>query len=135
MKSPLNKTKQVLAIFGALIISLIIYSCKQSKEPSSNSSATQTPDGRQLFAINCSSCHAVKRDLVGPALTGVESRWQDKALLHRFIRNSQEVIAEDAYAKSLFEKYNHTMMTPFPNLKDEDIDAILQYIKTETATP
>ena len=132
MRNLQNKVVITICVF----ICAAMFSCKQSQQQSSDTaSSNQTPDGKQLFTVNCTACHTVKKDLVGPALAGVENRWQDKTLLHQFIHNSQQVIAKDAYAKSLFEKYNHTVMTPFPNLSDADIDAILDYIKTEAAKP
>ena len=88
-------------------------------------------DGESLFKTNCSSCHNVKVKLVGPALAGINNRWPDKKKLHDYIHNSQAVIKEDAYAKSLFEANNKVIMTPFPNLTDAQIDAILNYIEAE----
>jgi cytochrome c2 len=32
-------------------------------------------NGQALFSSNCASCHAIKKDLTGPALAGVEERW------------------------------------------------------------
>lgn len=84
--------------------------------------------GKQLFMMNCASCHAVKKDLVGPALAGVQDRWPNKKLLYKYIRNSEAVIKENSYAKELWLKWNKTVMTAFPNLKDAEIAAILAYI-------
>jgi len=88
-------------------------------------------DGQSLFKTNCSSCHNVKVKLVGPALAGVNDRWPDKKKLHDYIHNSQAVIKVDPYAKSVFEANNKVIMTPFPNLTDVQIDAILKYIAEE----
>ena len=68
--------------------------------------------------------------MTGPALKGVEDRWPDKQKMYAFIRNSTEVIKTDKYAKDLWLKYNQTMMLPHPDLKDEDIRAILDYINS-----
>lgn len=87
--------------------------------------------GKALFQQNCASCHNVHKKLTGPALAGVEDRWPDKKLLHSWIRNSAAVIASgDKYANDLFNQYNKLPMTPFPALKDEDIDNILAYISS-----
>ena len=89
-------------------------------------------DGKALFTGNCASCHAVNKKLTGPALAGVEDRWSDKAKLHAWIHNSAKVLQSgDPYAVGLFNEYNKTQMTAFPQLSDKDIDAILGYIKTE----
>jgi uncharacterized protein (DUF433 family) len=51
-------------------------------------------------------------------------------LLYAFIKNSQEVISRNAYAKKLFEEYKQSPMLPYPQLNDEDIEAILKYCDT-----
>jgi hypothetical protein len=71
----------------------------------------------------------VNKDMTGPALKGVEDRWPDKEKLYAFIRNSEEVIRNDKYARELWLQWNQTAMLPHPDLKDEDIRAILDYIK------
>ncbi len=88
------------------------------------------PTAEILFKANCASCHKCEQDYTGPALHGAGSRWQNKDLLYAFVRNSQEVIAKDAYAKSLFKKWNGTVMTPFNDLTNEQINDILQYCDT-----
>lgn len=88
--------------------------------------------GHKLFVNNCIQCHNIKTDKIGPALEGVMSRWNnDTARVYAFIRNSQEVIKKgDPRAVEVYEKYNHTMMTPMPHLTDQDINQILEYINT-----
>lgn len=91
-----------------------------------------TENGKKLFNGRCASCHAVDKKVVGPALAGIETR-RDEAWLIKWIRNSSEVIKSgDAYAVKLFNEYNKSVMTAFPDLSDNDIKDILAYIK-ETA--
>ena len=87
-------------------------------------------DGKALFSANCASCHAINKRLTGPALMGVEERWPDKKELFAFIRNPSLVIKRNAYAKKLKDVYG-TLMTAFPDLTDEAIAAILDYIRRE----
>ena len=90
------------------------------------------PNGAELFANNCASCHKIHEDLVGPALKGVHER-RDQAWLIKWIRNSQAVIASgDPYAVKLYEKWNKSAMTAF-DWTDEEITAVLAYIKEEGA--
>jgi mono/diheme cytochrome c family protein len=94
-------------------------------------SAADIAAGKTLFVNNCATCHNknMKDKLTGPALGGVEARWESTAKLYSWIRNSQGVIASgDAYAVNLYNQYNKSQMTAFPNLKDADIDNILAYI-------
>lgn len=98
----------------------------------SNNSFSQ--DGKALFSQNCASCHAVNKQLTGPALAGVEDRWAKKEDLHAWIKNSAAFLKTgDAYANELYNRFNKTAMNAFPSLSDADIDAILGYIKTEAA--
>ncbi len=90
--------------------------------------------GEKLFKQNCTACHALDRKVVGPALQGVVDRWNgDEEEIIKFIKNSQKYIngneKHSDYAKKLFEQYNKTQMLAFEHLKDEDIKAILAYIK------
>ncbi len=89
--------------------------------------------GKSLFKANCASCHNknMTDDLTGPALAGFDERWAGREdLLNEWIRNSQAVIASgDSYATKLFADWNNSIMTPNPNLTDEDIASLLEYIK------
>lgn len=96
--------------------------------------AVNAQDGKALFSANCASCHAVHKKATGPALAGVEDRWPNKEHLYAWIRNSAAFLKTgDAYANNLYNEYNKTAMNSFPNLKTEEIDAILAYIKTVPA--
>lgn len=90
-------------------------------------------DGEALYKANCTSCHAIKDKVIGPALAGVNKRHKEEWLI-KWIRNSQAMVkAGDPVAVQLFNEYNKTVMTSF-NLKDDEIKAILAYIqKAETA--
>lgn len=97
-------------------------------------------NGEKLFKANCTACHALDKQLIGPALGGVVDRLQkdqglDTGWLHKWIKNNEELRASgDKYANEVFEKFNKTAMTPFPNLSDKDIDDILAYT-TNPAAP
>jgi cytochrome c551/c552 len=91
----------------------------------------QAQDGKALFNQKCASCHAIDKQLVGPALKGVEDRWDDKKMLYDWVRNSAAVIKKGyPRAVAVYAEYNKVQMTAFPELKDQDIDAILGYINT-----
>jgi len=103
-----------------------------------NFSAYAAPDGKALFMSNCASCHNPLKDATGPALQGVDSHPHGKEWIYTWVHNPSAVIASgDAHAKELVDKYK-VVMTPFPNLSHEDIDAILTYVdevKPPSAAP
>ena len=86
-------------------------------------------DGKILFLNNCASCHIISRISEGPRLDNIEERWPDKNLLYEFIRDSEKVIKENEYARELWLTYGKRYCMKFPNMKDEEIDAIFRYIK------
>jgi mono/diheme cytochrome c family protein len=112
-------------------------------EASNNSANTETAtsqggisdeaiiaEGESLFKANCRACHAVKQQLVGPALAGVYDR-RDMDWIKAFVKNSQAVIASgDEYAVALYEEYNNTVMTSF-NLSDSEIESVIAYVRFE----
>jgi mono/diheme cytochrome c family protein len=100
------------------------------------STGIQAQDGKALFQQKCASCHAINKNLTGPALSGVEDRWPNKADLYRWIRNSAALIKEGhPRAVEVYNQYNKIQMTAFPELKDADIDAILAYINAPAPGP
>lgn len=96
-------------------------------------SAEVSPDaGKKLFKNNCARCHAknMKSDATGPALGGVQERWDNEADLYAWIRNSQGLIATgNARANALFKEWNGSVMNSFEALSDDDIGSILSYVQ------
>ncbi|MDA0779419.1 MAG: c-type cytochrome [Bacteroidetes bacterium] len=92
--------------------------------------AAQEPDvqkGKALFNANCAACHKLNKRAVGPALAGVSAKY-DKEWLYSWIKNSTAMVKSgDAQAVAIYEEYNGSVMTSFPQLLNEDIDNILAY--------
>jgi cytochrome c551/c552 len=87
-------------------------------------------DGHALFTANCASCHSVNKKLTGPALAGVEDRWPSRAKIHEWVHNPANFMKTDPYTTDLHKQFG-IVMTSFPQLSDKDIDAILDYVKSE----
>lgn len=90
--------------------------------------------GKNLFRANCGQCHNkdMKSDLTGPALgPGIEDWAQyPEEDLYRWIRNSQEMIAEGhPQAVKTWNAWKPTVMAPNPNLTDSDIASIIAYVE------
>jgi len=90
-------------------------------------------NGEKLFKANCTACHALDKQVIGPPLKGVVERVKteggvDKDWLHKWIKDNKALRASgDKYANEIFEKYNKTEMLQFPNLTEKDIDDILAF--------
>ena len=97
--------------------------------------------GKSLFNTNCAACHKLDAKMTGPALRNLEQRLSDeqgldRAWLTAWIRNSAGLIKSgDAYANKIFEEYNKSAMTAFPQLSDQDISDILAYTAAEAPAP
>ena len=89
-------------------------------------------DGAMLFKANCASCHKIDGDFTGPALKGWSSRVPDAEWIYKWIASPAAMISTDDYSKQLFEKWKPTVMTAFPQLKKEEVDAIMQYVDAGT---
>ena len=93
----------------------------------SNTSAYAAPDGKALFMSNCASCHNPLKDATGPALKNIDKTFPSKEWGYKWVHNSQALVAAgDKDAVAIFGKYK-VAMTPFPQLSNEEIDAILKY--------
>ncbi len=90
-------------------------------------------NGEKLFKANCTACHALDKQVIGPPLKGVVERVKteggvDRDWLHKWIKDNKALRASgDKYANEIFEKYNKTEMQVFPNLSEKDIDDILAF--------
>ena len=97
--------------------------------------------GKALFNTNCASCHKLDRKMTGPALRYVEKRLfdeegLDRQWLYKWIRNSNSLIRSgDPYAVRIYEEYNKSAMTAYPQLTDLDIDNILAYTAQDKVIP
>lgn len=104
---------------------LFWYACGSSAEEHKKGPV----DAAAIFASQCSMCHDVQQDKIGPALTGVKVRWaNDLTTLKQFIKNNQSVIASGhPYAAALYQKWHQSNMPQFTALSDEEIDALIAY--------
>lgn len=84
-------------------------------------------EGKKLFKSLCASCHKLDKKLVGPALAGIEDR-RTNEWLKAWVKNNAELRASgDKDAIAVFEEYNGSNMTAFPQLTDQNVDDILYY--------
>ena len=89
--------------------------------------------GQELFKANCTACHALDKQMIGPALGGVVDRLKsdqglEKDWLHKWIKDNKALRATgDVYANKVYEEFNKVEMLAFPNLSEQDIDDILEF--------
>jgi len=116
----------MLSVFLLLFITTINVGFAQSVEL-----------GEGLFSSNCASCHYLgpeDKKLIGPGLDDHILEEYSSEWLYSWIKNTSELIASgDEQAIEVFEEYNKTQMTAFPQFSNEDIDNLLAYIQAGPA--
>ena len=135
--------KILFSLAFTLVFSLTLFAQETAAPaPAADAAATSAPAaagdavaGKALFNANCAACHKLDAKATGPALRGVANKY-DKAWLYKWINNSSAMIKSgDAKAVKIFEEYNKSVMTSFPQLSTTDIDNILAYTSEPKAEP
>ena len=112
---------------------LLLFSLSFSAMAQDAIDATRQKEGRTLYKNLCASCHKLDRKLIGPALAGVTER-RENDWLKSWIKNNAALRASgDRDAIAIFNEYNGSVMSAFPQLSDTQIDDILYY--TEVGDP
>lgn len=84
--------------------------------------------GKEIYKINCTACHKIKKRYIGPALKGVTERRSPEWIMN-MILNADEMLKNDPVAKALITEYNAPMAQQ--QISEEDARAILEYFRTK----
>ena len=95
----------------------------------SNAATARLQMGKRLFQTECAACHALKSQLIGPAMAYITAR-RPYDWLVKYTRNNTRMLETDEYACWLYNRYNKTPMNTFPSLTDEDMAALYGYIES-----
>jgi mono/diheme cytochrome c family protein len=88
-------------------------------------------EGKNIFTARCIACHKIDKDFAGPALADIDKR-QSIDWIIKFVHSPQAVIKSgDTSAVALFAKFK-IMMPDHPDLTDDNIKSIVEYIKEES---
>ena len=89
-------------------------------------------EGKTIFTNRCAACHNVNKIATGPALAGVSDRRSIDWIIN-FVHSSQVMIKNgDKDAIALYEKFNKIPMPDHPDLTDDNIKSIVEFIKSES---
>lgn len=83
-------------------------------------------EGEELFTTNCSSCHKLDEEYVGPAQRNVIEQRSPEYIMN-MILNPDEMVKKHPEAKKMLAEY----MTPMPyqGVSREEARAILEYFR------
>ena len=98
---------------------------------SSSLNSVFAAEGETIFKTYCASCHKPDVKYTGPPLQGARQRAPSKDWVYKWVKNTTSMVQTDPYAKQLFAEYG-SVMTPFPDLTNEDIDAVLDWTDAYT---
>jgi cytochrome c551/c552 len=79
----------------------------------------------------CAGCHGIGKKMAGPDLAGLESR-RSKEWLSKWLKDTDVMLASDSTAQAMLAEWQGIRM-PKQNMTDQDVDAVLAYIKAEDA--
>src|SRR3954462_11916389 len=114
-----------LKIPALLFISVYFMSCtsKNSEVPAIAEDSLSIAKGREIFNLNCGSCHNFRQDGIGPNLSGVADT-TSVTWLKQFIRDPKSSIDKgDSSLNKLLKRF-HAVMPSFTALKDDELNSI-----------
>lgn len=92
--------------------------------------ANPVEDGKAIFMTRCAGCHNVNKTLTGPALAGVEKRHSIDWIV-KFVQSSRTLVqGGDKEAVAIFQQFNSVPMPDHPDLTDENIKSVVEYIQS-----
>jgi len=125
--------RSISLFFRSVTKSLILISFLSAAAVNS-ASAQDAAAGAAIFKQKCTACHGIEKAVVGPALKGIDTKYEEAWLL-KWIKNAPAFIASgDALAVKASE-YSPAMMSAFPELSDDDIKNIIAYVKVGDPKP
>ena len=90
--------------------------------------------GEALFKSKCATCHQTHKNGTGPKLFQVRAKWAaggaKEGSIYQWVNNWQTAAATDPYAAEV-SKWSPTAMSAFPDLKKEEINAIMDWIDAQ----
>ena len=115
-----------------------VFVVKKDAVNKSSSEDKRWKEGKELFKINCASCHNAKFDGTGPALKGATARWRaaggyqnkkGEEWMRVWIRNYNDVIKAGYKYGVDMANSRPAQMNVFPSITDEQIDNIMLYVE------
>ena len=94
--------------------------------------APPVQEGKSIFMTRCAACHNVNKQVIGPALNGIDKKRSTEWIIS-FVHSSQTMVKNgDKDAVALFEQFNKIPMPDHPDLTADQIKNIIEFIKSES---
>ena len=90
--------------------------------------------GEALFKAKCATCHQPHKNGTGPKLFEVRKKWEEggakEGSIYQWVNNWNAAAVSDPYAKTV-SAWSPTAMTVFPELKQEEIVSIFDWVDAQ----
>lgn len=119
-----------LLVFLMIFLSLVRCNSSKSDTTMLTADSASIALGQSLFNQNCTACHDIVHDGIGPGLGGITEEVSD-AWLKNFIKSPKAIIESgDERASRLFEKFK-SVMPSFTHYSDEQIQGLIAFLHTK----
>jgi cytochrome c551/c552 len=87
-------------------------------------------DGKAIFMSRCASCHKMGKDMTGPDLQGIISKWNgDVDHIKLWIRDFNKAVATGDERATSIVNFSPTAMQIFGNtISETELDAVIKYV-------
>lgn len=96
--------------------------------------STHAQDAEAIYKSQCATCHTPHKDLTGPKLFEVREKWESDGapadLIYEWVRDWEAAVESHEYAAQVAE-WSPTVMLKYPDLTNEEIDAIFDYVDAQ----
>jgi cytochrome c551/c552 len=93
--------------------------------------APPVEEGKTIFTTRCAGCHNVNKQVLGPALAGIDQR-RSLDWIVNFVQSSQALVKSgDKDAVALFKQFNNIPMPDHKDLSKTQIENVVEFIKAE----
>lgn len=126
------KFAAVAGVFAVALVAAPRHVYAQEKSSGFTIDEAAAKKGKSLFSSRgCNGCHTIgKGKMAGPDLANVTDR-RTEEWLHSWLKNPPAMMESDETAKALLAEYKGMKM-PNLNLKDDEINSLLNYIAVES---
>ena len=123
--------KHISIVLLFVIVETLFLSCGSKNNKDFGADISSDPKkiskGKELFELQCNSCHNFKQNAIGPSLNGL-TRSVETSWIKSFIKSSRKMIdAKNPRATALKERYK-AYMPDFQILTNDEIDALITYL-------
>lgn len=98
--------------------------------PATDSNTLCIKEGERLFKTNCISCHAVDKNLTGPALIN-SNRYYSTQEYYQLLQNPAKFGSTNNRFSCLLHEYNGILMTAYPAFTIKDVECLMKYFENE----